>query len=101
MGGVSIPRLRRVRFKGGRTITVIHRKPDTAVSDLFKKSVAHVTESQTGQGMQAFALLVWDSRGYCFVDYQIGEASPIAAVSIPQLAKDTLLAETAARWANE
>lgn len=102
MTGVSIPRLRRVRFKDGRTVTVIRRPPpDTSLVDAFRISAARAVDQTDGTGIQAFAILLWDGRGYCYVDYRVADRSPLVAAQLPQLEKDVLLAETGARWSRE
>lgn len=100
--GVSIPRLRRIRFKDGRTVTVMRRPPpDTSIVDEFKISAARGADQTDGAGIQAFAILLWDGRGYCYVDYRVADNSPLVAAQLPQLAKDALLAETGVRWSRE
>lgn len=101
MTGVSIPRLRRVRFKDGRTITVIHPRRDPSLTDCFKQVLSKAMDQTSPFGIQAFAILAWDGRGYCFVDYRVADGSALVAAQIPQLAKDALLAELAVRWTTE
>lgn len=98
MTGVSIPRLRRVRFKDGRTIDVLRRNADSDMCARFRRSVDRILAVERDHPMEAFAVLVWDGNGYVLVDYLIGDKSKMLACSLPQLAKDTLLAEQAIRW---
>lgn len=100
MTGTTTLRLRRVRFKDGRTIEVLRRDDDGVGRD-FSASAARVLDTDLGKQMVAYVVIAWDTNGYVYADYRNSDRSGIPAVGLPQLAKDTLIAEQAVRWARE
>lgn len=98
----SIPRLRRVRFKDGRTIEVLRQPPKSrAVQKGLEQSVSRALESCVGDNMVGFALVCWAETGEVYVNYSNGDKSLVSGGMVPQYVKDILIAEQAARWANE
>lgn len=97
---VSIPRLRRIRFKDGRTIEVL-RQPEKSrwVQDSLTASCAKASE-WGGAGMAGFALVAWSRDGEVYVNFE-NDGSRLPAGGVPQYVRDVLLAEVASRWAKD
>lgn len=95
----SIPRLRSIQYKDGRTLTILRPKHEN-VAGRLKASVEKAIDDKP-EDVVAYALIVWDISGMVFPAYYIGDRSPLPAGQIPQLVKDVLLAEMAARWAKD
>lgn len=97
----SIPRLRRVRFKDGRTIEVLRQPPKSRIAqDALAQSTKNCLSSKIGDDMVGFALVAWTDSGEIYVNFHNGGAALIAG-QVPQFVKDILLAEQAVRWATE
>src|ERR1700731_639324 len=92
-------RLRRVRFKNGNTVEVLRTKNEDIVARLYK-TVAHAIEDASAE-VVGYALVMWNADGTVFPAYYNGKKSPILSGQVPQYAKDCLLTETAARWAED
>jgi hypothetical protein len=90
-------RLRRVRFKDGRTIEVLRRPEPATVNKRFRSSAADASEDD----LVAFAIVGWKANGEIFVDYENSVRSNVPAGALPQLAKDALLGEVAVRWSKD
>lgn len=91
-------RLRRVRFKDGRTLTVLRPKVDTEVRDHFARSSRNCLAHETSADMAGFAIVAWDASGEVFIDYRNGPKSPLPVGGVGQYVKDVLQAEQAVRW---
>lgn len=90
-------RLRRIRFKDGRTIEVLRRPESPTVNKRFSASAASASEGE----LVAFAIVCWRADGELFVDYENSARANVPAGAVPQLAKDALLAEAAVRWSKD
>lgn len=95
----SIPRLRRVRFKDGRTIEVLRRQEDGDVASRLRGSAAKSIDY--GSEVVGYALVVWYANGEVFLAAHNGPKSPLLAGQVAQYCKDVLLADNAARWAED
>ena len=99
---VSIPRLRRVRFKDGRTLEVFRKPiPPQEIQANLRMTVNRCLESEVGDGMAGFAFVAWAKTGEVFVNYENGDGSLVSGGAVPQYVKDILLAELAARWSRD
>lgn len=96
MTGTSIPRLRRVRFKDGRTIEVLRPKPsdDQHIRAQLKKVVAWAMEMDRPLGGAAIA--VWDIDGSSICDLQSNGTIP--AILVPDFVRNRLLAAKIEDW---
>lgn len=92
----SIPRLRRIRFKDGRTIEVLRRPEDSDVASRLRGSM--IKSVDYGSEVVGFALIVWYANGEVFPATHNGVKSPLLAGQVAQYVKDVILADTAARW---
>lgn len=92
-------RLRRVRFKDGRTVEVLRRRDDGEVGDRLRKVASQAIENASP--VVGYALVAWYENGEVFPAFHNGRESPLLAGQVPQYAKDVLLAEVAARWAKD
>lgn len=100
MKAASPLRLRRIRFKDGRTITVFRPKAELCTAearDTLKRSMAKVSNSETGESMVGFGLVAWARDGSVYVNYFNSENSGVPAGGVAGFVYDTLLAEQAAR----
>lgn len=91
-------RLRRVRFKDGRTIEVFHRPDDLEIDKKFKASAASAME---GTEMAGYAIVAWRKNGGSFCAWNNSFNSQVASGQVPQYVKDMLILETAADWAEQ
>lgn len=92
-------RLRRVRFKDGRTLEVLRPK-DEGIARKLTACAARASE-YGGADMAGFAIVAWRRDGCVFVNYENGDCSPVPGGGVPQYAHDVLLAELGARWAKQ
>jgi hypothetical protein len=96
----SIPRLRRIRFKDGRTIEVFRRRTRTvqlALQECTKKFI----DADHDNLICGFALVAWDTNGEVLVHYENQDGSLVQSGQVPQFVKDCLLAEVAVRWTKD
>jgi hypothetical protein len=96
---MSALRLRRIRFKDGRTIEVLRAKHEDVAAKLRKAVELAIDDDPAG--IVAYALVSWRSDGTVFPAFHNGSRSTIQAGQIPQYCKDVLLAEVAARWSKD
>lgn len=99
MTSTTTLRLRRVRFKDGRTIEIMRNADRTDVARSLVRTANKGLASKTET--VAYALVAWFADGEVLVDYRVGPRSPFAAGQISQMAKDVLLIEQAIRWSRE
>lgn len=92
-------RLRRVRFKDGRTIEVLRPK-DEGIGKTLTRAAARAAEFAP-KDMAGFALVAWNINGEVFVNYHNGQRSPVPGGGVAQYVKDVLIAETAVRWSKD
>lgn len=95
----SIPRLRRVRFKDGRTIDVLRRREDSDVGGRLRSATANAIDYDSE--VVGFALVVWYENGEVYPSAHNGPKSTLLAGQVGQYAKDVILTDLAAGWANE
>lgn len=97
-------RLRRIRFKDGRTVEVLRSRNDTEavrISTALDRAVTMAKGGEREAPMVGFALVAWAADGQVFCTYENGGNSTIPAGHVPQYAKDCLLATMAANWSKD
>lgn len=94
-------RLRRVRFKDGRTLDVIRPKRDVVIRDTFRTASGRIGTGYNADEMAGFAIVTWSRSGMVCVRYENSDSSSVAACQVPQYVKDCLLAEVAVKWARD
>lgn len=98
-------RLRRVRFKDGRTIEVFRNREREAV---YADAVGRLSRSAdscigglAARGLVGYALVAWAADGEVFTAYHNSETSMVPAGRVPSYVHDCLLAEQAVRWSRD
>jgi len=94
----SIPRLRRIRFKDGRSIDILRPKSESVLPE-FRAVIDDAIANNPD--MAGFAIVAWRPSGEVFVTYRNGTRSQIIGGGVPQYVHDCFLAEVAVRWSRE
>lgn len=89
----SIPRLRRIRYKDGRTLDVFPTKSEGTIERRLRKAMAAAMRDEGVDPMLGYAVVAWYKSGDNYSDYSNDEPSPLMAGQVPQYVKDILLAE--------
>lgn len=89
-------RLRRVRFKNGRTIEVFRPPQKLAMGQRLQDSVADALSRESN--ISAYVLVAWREKGSCYIAYGNECGSGIPEASLPNITRDALVAEMGARW---
>lgn len=89
----SIPRLRRIRFKDGRTIEML-RLPENPGSDGMWADIRAKMESH-GSEVEGYAFVVWGGD-YSTVALATGPSLPLAY--LPDYVRNRLLLQIFERW---
>lgn len=97
-------RLRRIRFKDGRTLDVLRPRVDreaVRVRDALAASSDLCIETMQPSGIVGYALVAWARNGEVFCAYENGDHSTVPAGFVPQYVHDVLLGEVAVRWSQD
>lgn len=97
MSKTSTLRLRRVRFKDGRTLDVF-RSPSAEDEHRFvREKVAEVLAVHSGR-IAGMAFVVWepDCSSTCVVS--VNDSSTIPSILVPDFVRNRLLADRIERW---
>ena len=100
--GVSIPRLRSVRFKDGRTLRVISpaREVTKRVTDHLVRQVGNVKQIYRDD-LAGYALVVWDRQGASSSAYIVSDASRLSNIEMPTFVAERLRCDIIAELAQE
>lgn len=92
----SIPRLRRIRFKDGRTLDVL--RPVTSDASYFQRKAFETiaTHLANARGQSGVAIVMWDSQGYTVG--RVINGMPIPGILIPDLVRNVLLGHKIEDW---
>lgn len=92
---VSIPRLRRVRFKDGRTIEVMRQRYDSGHTQAFvRETVAEHFEKATF--LSGCALVLWSPGNHTTV--QVLNNGAVPGELLPDFVRTALLCDETTRW---
>lgn len=97
MDKTSIPRLRRIRFKDGRTIDVLRTKPkdDIILRGNLRRFVDYALR-KGGEDVSGYAIVVWDKTNSSICEY--GTTGGIPGPSIPDYVRTRLLGHMIEKW---
>lgn len=92
----SVPRLRRIRFKDGRTLEVLRpRTEDPAAAVLMAKLVIE-THFKGGPGPHGCAVVLWSSDGA--TSARVVNDTVIPGILLPDLVRNVLLGHKIESW---
>lgn len=92
----SVPRLRRVRFKDGRTIEVLRTKPTDDQN--LRASIRNVMKVGAGfdKTLAGYAFVAWGTDGMSIAHLQSNGQIP--SILVPDFVRNRLLAEKIEDW---
>lgn len=92
----SIPRLRRIRFKDGRTIEVI--RPKGSDVNYFKRVLGETVNLHLdgANGPCGIAVVMWDSHG--FTTCKVFNETAIPGILVPDLVRNVMLGNKIEAW---
>lgn len=93
---VSIPRLRRVRFKDGRCLEVLRPGASDPAYLTRKLAAAVAVHTARAHGPSGAAIVLWDSAGY--TTGVVVNGTPLPGILIPDLVRNVLLGHKIEDW---
>ncbi|HEV2097803.1 MAG TPA: hypothetical protein VGR45_02625 [Stellaceae bacterium] len=93
---VSIPRLRRVRFKDGGADLTVMRRPDADRRRAVRSKIEEVLSTH-GPDVAGCALVVWGMDFSSTAGMRVTDG-PLSQASVPDFVRTRLIADIAERW---
>lgn len=93
---VSIPRLRRIRYKDGRVLEVFRPAASDPAYLSQKISETVAMHLATATGPSGVAVVLWDSAGY--TSGRVLNGTSLPGILIPDLVRNTLLGHKIEDW---
>lgn len=99
LGKTSVPRLRRITYKDGRSVTVIRPTKNFPDRIWIESHIRDLLDSH-GDDISGFAIVVWDKSGASTARMQSVHPS-IPVIYVPDFVRNRLLALKIEEWARE